>query len=65
MTEQTISITVELPSKAAALALAQFVKRIGWQEIRTNAVSESETYLMRDGVDAVRHALTGAGYAPR
>ena len=50
---------------AQALALAQFVKRVGWQEIRQNAVDDDEAYVMRDALGELAKALREAGYAPR
>lgn len=47
---------------AQALALAQFVKRVGWSEIRQNAVSDDEAYTMRN---ALCKTLGESGYAPR
>lgn len=50
---------------AQALALAQFLKRIGWSEMRGCAVDTFETYLIRDALDLVQKDLARAGYAPR
>jgi hypothetical protein len=50
---------------AQALALAQFVKRVGWSEIRGNAVDDDEACTMRDALELLAHALAEAGYAPR
>ena len=63
MSEQ-ITVLVEL-EPAQALALAQFVKRVGWAEIRQNAVDDDEAYVMRDALGFLAHALREAGYAPR
>ena len=48
-----------------ALALAQLVKRIGWTELRQNAVDDDEAYQMRQAVSAVARALAEAGFEPR
>lgn len=48
-----------------AWALAQFVKRIGWQEFRGNAVDDDEAYAIRDSVDLLAKALAESGFAPR
>lgn len=48
-----------------ALALAQFLKRVGWSEMRQNAVDEDEAYLIRAGLDQVRAALADVGFSPR
>lgn len=50
---------------AQALALAQFVKRVGWSEIRGNAVDDDEACTMRDALEFLACALAEAGYAPR
>ena len=50
---------------AQALALAQFVKRVGWSEIRGNAVDDDEADLMMDAMRILAKALQEAGYAPR
>ena len=64
MSDQQISVELLLDD-AQALALAQLVKRIGWSEMRSLAVSEDEAYLMRDAVSEVAKALAAEGYAPR
>lgn len=48
-----------------ALALAQFVKRVGWSEFRTNAVDDNEATMIRSAVDVLQQSLADAGYAPR
>jgi hypothetical protein len=52
-------------SRDEAWALAQFVKRVGWSEIRQNAASEEEAYLIREGLVKLGSMLAGDGYAPR
>lgn len=61
---KSVTVTVQLDD-TTAMALAQFVKRVGWSEMRGCAVSEQETYEMRDGIDLLQRALADAGYAPR
>lgn len=61
---KTVTITAELTT-AEAMALAQFLKRVGWREYRANSVDDAETYLMRDAGDKIRTALAEKGYAPR
>ena len=58
------TFTCEL-SAAQALALAQFVKRVGWSEFRTNATDDDEAALIRSAVDVLQKSLAEAGYAPR
>lgn len=48
-----------------AMALAQFVKRLTWSEMRACAVSDDETYLMKDAISKLQKALSEGGYAPR
>lgn len=52
-------------SDAEAWNLAQFLKRVGFSDFRTNAQDDAEAYAMRDAADRVRVALAEAGYAPR
>jgi hypothetical protein len=51
-----VTVTVEL-TDSQALALAQFVKRVGWQEFRACAVDDDEAYAIRSAVDQVQRAL--------
>jgi dissimilatory sulfite reductase (desulfoviridin) alpha/beta subunit len=60
----SVTITCEL-SDDQALALAQFVKRVGWSEFRTNAVDDNEAATIRSAVDVLQKSLADAGYAPR
>lgn len=64
MSEKVWVVKAEL-SDGEAHALAQFVKRIGWSEIRENAADETEAYVMRDALAALRRGLAEAGFAPR
>lgn len=64
MPDEIVRIGVELPP-AEALALAQFVKRVTWTEMRSCAVDEAECYEIRAAIDKVRSALAEANYAPR
>lgn len=57
-------VKVELDA-GHAWALALFLKRVGWSEIRGNAQDEQEAYDMRDGIEAMARALAEVGYAPR
>jgi len=59
-----VNISIELDEEQA-FALAQFVKRVGYAEMRSNAVDDQEAYLIRDAIDRVRIGLTNAGFAPR
>ncbi|WP_232834390.1 DUF7706 family protein [Rhodoferax ferrireducens] len=59
-----VTLTVEL-SEELVNALAQFVKRVGFSEMRSNAVDDFEAYLIRDAIDRVRIGLANAGISPR
>ena len=61
---ETITLHLELPD-LEALALAQFVKRVGWQEFRQNAVDEDEAYMIRAAIEKLQDALAQSGYSPR
>jgi dissimilatory sulfite reductase (desulfoviridin) alpha/beta subunit len=52
-------------TEGQAMALAQFVKRVGWSEFRQNAVDDNEAHAIRDAVDQVMKALRDEGFAPR
>ena len=60
----SVTVTLELTPQEA-LALAQFVKRVGWSEFRQNSVDDDEAYMIRDAVDRVAAGLAQVGYAPR
>jgi hypothetical protein len=64
MSDNTVRIDLELPS-AEALALAQFVKRVTWTEMRACTVDEAECYEIRAAIDKVQRALAAVDYAPR
>lgn len=60
----TIDLYVGL-SMEQALALAQFLKRVGIDDYRALAVDQSEAWLMLDAGERVRDALREVGIAPR
>ncbi len=63
-TQKHIKIGIDI-SEEGAFALAQFVKRVGWDEFRANAADVEEAELIRYGVERLQDALANAGYAPR
>ncbi len=61
---KAVHVSLELdPDKAEALA--QFVKRVTWSEMRACAVDENETYQIRDAINTLQDALADVGYSPR
>jgi len=64
MADHRVTVAVDL-SPELALALAQFVKRVGWSEIRANAVDDQEADEMRTALEYLRDGLALAGFAPR
>jgi hypothetical protein len=62
--EPPVRLEVEL-TDAQAWNLAQFVKRVGFSDVRTNAVDKDEAYAMLEAIDVLAKALRDAGYAPR
>jgi hypothetical protein len=59
-------VRIELDLTAEdAWDLAQFLKRVGYQEFRVNAADDDEAYRMRDAANLVRKALAQSGFAPR
>jgi len=59
-----VRLEVELTDDQA-WNLAQFVKRVGFADVRTNAVDQDEAYAMLEAIDVLAKALRAAGYAPR
>jgi len=64
MIEPPVHVDLDLPP-SAALALAQFVKRVTWKEMRECAVDDAEAYEIRTAIDTLQRALAEADYAPR
>jgi hypothetical protein len=59
-----ITLTAAI-TEALASALARFVKRVGFSDMRSHAVDDIEAYLMRDALVRVRTGLANAGCSPR
>lgn len=64
MSRKKLVLRIELDGPHA-MALAQFLKRVGWTEMRANALDEDECYLIRDALHTVEKELNSNGYAPR
>ena len=58
------TLSLELDDKEA-LALAQFVKRLTWSDLRGCAVDDDEAYVIKDAVDKFQRALAEEGFSPR
>jgi hypothetical protein len=58
------TITFELDGRHA-LALAQFVKRVGWAEMRVCAVDDDEARAIGEAIATLQKALADKGWAPR
>lgn len=61
---KNVKLNVSLPADEA-LALAQFVKRVGFSDARANAVDNAEAYTMMDAIAKLQKSLAEAGYSPR
>jgi hypothetical protein len=58
------SLEIELTDEQA-YALAQYLKRVQFDDFRRRAIDENEAYIMQDAAAEVRRALADAGYDPR
>ena len=54
-----------LLSETEAWDLAQFLKRVGFDQFFVNAQDNDEAYRMMFAAEKVRKALAEAGYSPR
>ncbi len=59
---ETLSLRLD---ENETMALAQFVKRLSWSDLRGCAVSDEESWVMKSAVDKLQQALREEGYAPR
>lgn len=60
----SVQVTVGF-SEEQAQALARFLKRVGWSEMRACSYDEAECYLIREALEAVRRVVNEAGFDPR
>ena len=59
-----VEVQVQL-SESEAWDLAQFLKRVGFDQFLVNAQDEDEAYRMMFAAEKVRKAVAEAGYSPR
>lgn len=64
MSKKIVTLTVIINDEQAE-ALSQFFKRVGFSQVRQNAVDDAEAYGMLDAFNAVQKALIEVGYDPR
>ncbi|AFY93117.1 DUF7706 family protein [Chamaesiphon minutus] len=57
-------LEIELTDEQA-YALAQYLKRVQFDDFRRRAINEDDAYLMQNAASEVRKALSDAGYDPR
>ena len=62
--EQPVQVSLKLTHREAQ-ALSQLVKRLGFSDCRRLATSDTEAYLMMDGINQLMKELSEEGYAPR
>ena len=59
-----IELKFEVEEKEAD-ALAQFLKRVGWSEVRGCAVDDEEAHFIQGGLYRLEDALNELGFDPR
>jgi hypothetical protein len=64
MDERLINLNVEL-NETEAMAFAQFLKRVGYEDFKTFSVSSEEAYLMQSAGESIRKALALKNISPR
>ncbi|MDO8312391.1 MAG: hypothetical protein Q7T25_10665 [Sideroxyarcus sp.] len=62
--DELTRITLDLPGDEAE-ALAQYLKRLGFGDLRALARNDNEAYTMQAAAERLRTALAEVGYAPR
>lgn len=61
-TKETVFVDLD---RLDTIALAQLLKRITFNDCRSNAIDDSEAYLMIGALDKLAKLLAQAGVAPR
>jgi len=64
VTTEAVEISLQL-TLDQAYALAELAKRIGWMDVRTNAVDDTEAHQMLAAMARVRNALSDIGVIVR
>ena len=59
-----VTVSTEL-SDSQVMALAQFVKRLTWSEMRASAIDDDETRVIKDAIQALQKSLADADFSPR
>lgn len=59
-----LKLELENIDEVQAKALAQFIKRIEWSDIRANASNDGEAFQMTTAVTKLQDALARQGYTP-
>lgn len=66
MTANANEICLRVPlSEQEAWDLAQFLKRAGFADFRSNAVDDEEAYRMIAAAEKLKSNLAAIGYSPR
>ncbi|WP_434673734.1 DUF7706 family protein [Pseudomonas sp. R1-15] len=55
----------EFLTGSETIALAQFMKRVGWFEFNSHAANEDEAHLVKQAVDKLQNVLSRSGYDPQ
>lgn len=58
------NINIELEEEQV-IALSQYVKRVGFSDVRQNSINDDEAYLIMDAIYQIAKSLKENGYDPR
>lgn len=65
MSETITKLELITTNESEVWELAQFLKRVGWHEVRGCAVSDANAETMLRAISNLQKALNEAGYGPR
>jgi len=65
MSETITKLELITANESEVWELAQFLKRVGWHEVRGCAVSDASAETMLRAICKLQEALKEAGYEPR